>query len=306
MSKIGIFAEKFIMIKVTDFTDEINLKDCGVYLITHKNTNIKYIGSTTSVEGFNGRWRAHLNGFPRNVGNRVLLNIYKKYGIEGFKFHILERIQNKSIIRDRERYWIEYYDTYKHGANCSLETGCAFRNYDHLPLTEEQKEKYVNSSKTCKHTYVYDKNGNIAFEFISSGRCDKFFGLKKGRTNWAINHPIMSIPYQGQRYYPSYELKNWNPSELINQKRKETAKKIVITRKNKGSYNISNEHKNKIRQNNSIKKAVAIYDLEGNFVKQFISLNECDDYLKLTRGDTSKVLKGKAKTLCRKYIPKLI
>ena len=39
--------------------------------------------------------------------------------------------------------------------------------------------------------------------------------------------------------------------------------------------------------------------------RTFQSLNECDDYLELTRGTTSKVLNGKGKTLKKLYIPKL-
>ena len=49
-----------------------------------------------------------------------------------------------------------------------------------------------------------------------------------------------------------------------------------------------------------------MYDLEGNFVKKFNSFNECDDYLKLYRGTTSKVFRGLTKVLRKKYIPKLI
>jgi hypothetical protein len=33
---------------VKDYTEEKNLKGKGVYLISHKSTNIKYVGSTTS------------------------------------------------------------------------------------------------------------------------------------------------------------------------------------------------------------------------------------------------------------------
>ena len=115
---------------VKDFTDEVNLKDKGVYMITHESTNIKYIGSTITT--FQERWRAHLGGFKKGIGNRVLLNIYNKYGIDGFRFSIVESMNNASIsqIRLRERYWIETYDTYRNGANCTLETECAFKNFD--------------------------------------------------------------------------------------------------------------------------------------------------------------------------------
>ena len=64
--------------------------------------------------------------------------------------------------------------------------------------------------------------------------------------------------------------------------------------------------KDKIRLANKKRKSIMLKDVNGNIIKTFNSLNECDDYLGMTRGSTSKVLKGKAKMLKRKYIPILI
>lgn len=287
---------------VKDHTEEKNLKSKGVYLISHKSTNIKYVGSTTS--NFAERWRAHLNTIRRGIGNRVLVNICNKYGIEGFKFSIIEELPNSSIeeIRIRERYWIDTYDTYHNGANCSVETTCAFINYKRRKYTEEDKLKYMLASKSKRKVYLYDENGVILYSFPSSVACDRFFEIKKGRTNWAINHNL-SIK---KLYYPSYEEKVWNPKEEKYKKKCEVAKKVANIRKSRGSYIVDNDQKRKIRINNPNRKKVALYDLEGNFIKQFDSLNECDDFLNLYRGTTSKVFRGLTKVLRKKYIPKLI
>lgn len=293
-------------INIKDFTDETDLKSNGVYLITHKDSNLKYIGSTFYKYGFSGRWRSHINGWKRGIGNVILLRIYNKYGLEGFKFQILEKITDESIVRDREKYWIDFYDTYNNGANISLDTYQSFKCYKHRPYTEKDKMKYLLSSPTRRKVYLYNKEGKLLYVFPSSVACDRFFNLEKRRTNWVINHPIRSI-CKGE-YYPSYELKlkDWNP-QLERQKiYKKRAIKIAENRKKNGTYWMDDEYKSKIRQSNSKKKSVKLVDLEGNLIKEFISLNECDDYLKLTRGSTSKVLKGKAKTLKRKYIPIII
>lgn len=76
-------------LKIENFTLDVNLEKCGIYMISHKSTDLKYIGSTFQKRGFKGRWLQHLNGLKRNVGNKVLLNIYNKYGLEGFKFSII-------------------------------------------------------------------------------------------------------------------------------------------------------------------------------------------------------------------------
>ena len=292
-----------VKFNVNDFTSEINIKDRGVYMITHSSTDIKYIGST--INSFYLRWKAHIGGLYRGVGNRVLINIYNKYGISGFRFSILESMNNSTEkeIRARERYYIEKYDTYKNGANCTLETECSFISYDRVPHSEEQKMTYLLTSPTKKKTYLYDIDGNLLYIFPSSCSCDRFLGLRKGRTNWAINHPLKSL--RG-KYYPSYEEKEWNPKEEKLKIKREKFEKIAKLRKEKGSYIMTDAYKDKIRMGNPNRKQVALYDLENNLIKVFDSLNECDDYLGLYRGSTSKVFRGICKTLKKKYIPKLI
>lgn len=291
------------MVKVKDFTSETRLSDKGVYIITHNSTNIKYVGSTTT--SFKERWRAHLNGLRRGIGNKVLVNICHKYDIEGFRFSILESMNNSSIteIRTKEKYYIELYDTYKNGANCTLETDCAFKNFDRREYKEEDRIKYMLTSPTKKKVYLYDSQGNLLYIFPSSASCDRFLGLPKRRTNWAINHPVRSL--RG-KYYPSYTEKEWCPIQEKYNKKCTAMKKVAEQRKLNGSYNVKDSQKNKIRQSNPKKRAVSLYDLEGNFIKSFISMNECDDYLNLHRGTTSKVFRGLTKVLRKKYIPKLI
>ena len=82
------------MIQIENFTKETNLLSKGVYVITHKDTTIKYVGSTCCAGGFKDRWKRHLNGLLRGIGNRVLLNIFHKYGIDGFNFSIIEILDN--------------------------------------------------------------------------------------------------------------------------------------------------------------------------------------------------------------------
>ena len=293
-------------INLSNFTEETKLKEKGVYMIIHLPTNIKYVGSTASSHGFSYRWRAHLNGFKRGIGNACLVNLYNKYGIEGFKFIILETLEDEKTIRQRERYWIEYYDTYKHGANVTLETEQPLKSAKHKKYSQEEKVQIMLNSPTRKKVYLYDKNGILLYIFPSSCACDRFFGLDKRRTNWAINHPLRSLC--NKQYYPSYEIKpeGWNPTQEAKKRYKERALLIAEKRKKRGNYIMDDEYKNKIRKGNPRRKGINLFTLDGTLIKTFISLNECDDYLNMTRGSTSKVLKGKTKTLKRKYIPILI
>ena len=101
----------------------------------------------------------------------------------------------------------------------------------------------------------------------------------------------------------------------MKQEQREKASKIAAeTRIANGSYynkpirrgfHISEEQKVKERMSNSTRIQVDLYNLDDTFYMHFNSLNECDDFLGLTRGTTSKVMmhKNGAKTLRRKYIP---
>ena len=290
-----------VKINLKEFTEETKLFDKGVYMITNINTDIKYIGST--ILSFSDRWRRHLNGLRRNVGNTVLLNIYHKYGLSGFRFSILESMNNNSMleIRNRERYWIEYYDTCHYGANCTENTLNSLEGHKTKPYTDEDKLKLLITSPNRKPVYLYDEDGTLVNKFLSSADCDRYLGLRKGRTNWAINHPLLALK---RKYYPTYEERTWCPKDIKIKNRLEAAKKAAITRKK--HYVVTDIQKEKLRISNPKRREVALYDLEGNFVKKFNSFNECDDYLKLYRGTTSKVFRGLTKVLRKKYIPKLI
>jgi len=290
-----------------DFTKEKNLKSKGVYMIEHIPTGIKYIGSTKV--SFNMRWRSHINGLYKGIGNVTLLNIFNKYGPDGFNFKIIEDMpySTEIEIRQKERFWIQYYDTYNNGANCTLETTSAFLDQNNIykhKYSEEEKIIKMLQSPTKKKVYIYDENGKLLYVFPSSVSCDRFFGLKKGYTSYTINDSVrLSILH---KYYPSYELINWIPKNVVKERFHAKAIKTANARKANGSYKMDDHQKQAIRLSNKLRKLVNLCDLDRNIIKTFNSLNECDDYLGMTRGSTSKVLKGKAKTLKRKYIPILI
>lgn len=295
------------MVNIFEHTEDVAyLKSKGVYLITHTDTDVVYVGSTTNC--FRKRWVSHLNGLCKTnkVGNRVLINIANKYGTQGFRFKVLQEMNTASEeeIRNAEAEWIIKYNSYKNGANCSIHTDCAWKGYDRLPFTEEQKLKYKESCTTKKKVYVYNSGGDLLYVFDSSMDADRFFGLRKGRVSEKISR---GLSLKGE-YFFSHEPKEWNPGEELKQKKLLNGSRLYQYWMKKGYGSPSEETRNKARLSNKKSKKVQLVDFDDNVCYTFNSLNECDDFLKLTRGTTSKVLmhKNGAKTLRRKYIPKLI
>lgn len=86
----------------------------GIYKITNKINNHSYIGLSTHVED---RWEYHKTPYNwERECNKVLYKAIKKYGIDNFKFEILEECQLDEL-NEKEKYYIEKYNTYKEGYN---------------------------------------------------------------------------------------------------------------------------------------------------------------------------------------------
>ena len=87
-----------------------------IYKITNDINNKIYIGKTRlSIEK---RWKEHLNDYnKRRNEKRPLYDAMNKYGIE--HFHI-EKIEETNNPEEREKYWIEYYGSFKNGYNATI------------------------------------------------------------------------------------------------------------------------------------------------------------------------------------------
>lgn len=90
----------------------------GIYKITNTITKKCYIGQTTNIKR---RWNAHKNKYnnPKDCHYNIpLYTEMRKYGINNFKFEIIEECE-KERLPEREKYWVKYFDCYKNGYNCT-------------------------------------------------------------------------------------------------------------------------------------------------------------------------------------------
>lgn len=101
-----------------------------IYKITNNVNQKIYIGKTsTSIEE---RWKTHCKDSKvETKEKRPLYSAMRKYGIECFSIEQIEEVENDSIACERERYWIEYYGSFKTGYNATLGgDGKAYADYD--------------------------------------------------------------------------------------------------------------------------------------------------------------------------------
>lgn len=89
-----------------------------IYKITNAINNKVYIGKTEKT--FEERWSRHIyNAFVLQL-DYPLYRAFRKYDMENFYIDIIEDNISSSVINEREKYWIAYYNSYGTGYNATL------------------------------------------------------------------------------------------------------------------------------------------------------------------------------------------
>lgn len=118
-----------------------------IYKITNDVNNKLYIGKTDfSIEK---RFQEHCNdAFRQKNEKRPLYSAMRKYGIEHFKIELIEQTSNPE---EREKYWIDFYDTYSKGYNAT-KGGDGKHLFDHQQIILYIKNNPFTATKEiAKH-----------------------------------------------------------------------------------------------------------------------------------------------------------
>lgn len=87
----------------------------GIYKITNKINNKSYIGQSIDIKI---RWLQHIYEGKRNNPQGKLYSAMFKEGINNFSFEVLEECPlDQNVLNEKERQWIEYYNSYENGYN---------------------------------------------------------------------------------------------------------------------------------------------------------------------------------------------
>ena len=87
----------------------------GIYKITRLKTGEIYIGKSVGVKD---RWVQHAKSAFHcgTISHSILHTTIEKDGIENFTWELLEEVP-KDKLGEREKYWIEFYDSKNYGLN---------------------------------------------------------------------------------------------------------------------------------------------------------------------------------------------
>ncbi len=188
-----------------------------IYKITNLINQKIYIGQT--VKTVQKRFTQHKNNSNKEYFSQIVLyKAFNKYGIENFTCDEIEEVEN-SLLDDREKYWIEYYDSYFNGYNSTLGgRATQLYNWDVDDIIEKYLElksaRKVAKLIGCDHSTIdriLNENGVKRFTsaeqnskpiYLSKNDEELKFGTTVEAANWLIdNNKVRSKSVRCVREY---------------------------------------------------------------------------------------------------------
>lgn len=148
-----------------------------VYKITNKINQKSYIGSTNNFER---RMMEHKQASISSSNpsyNYPLQKSMRKYGLDNFSFEIIESNIPEDKIAEREKYYINFYNTLTNtgnGYNQTIYTDCALRD----PQTHQKQIEQLSQPVA-----LVDKNNNIIQTFYSINEASRYEGFDNGASS---------------------------------------------------------------------------------------------------------------------------
>ena len=205
-----------------------------IYKIKNNINDKVYIGKTNKT--IEERFKEHCRDCKkREEENRPLYRAMNKYGIENFSIEEIEEC-SPEILSNREKYWIEYYNSFKYGYNATKGgDGKSYLNYDLICKTYNKVKNLKETAKIigCSEDSVHNILKMYNIKIISSNRILKErYGIKvcmKDKNTKKILKIFTSYSEAGQ-YLIDNKLSNCklgtirtHISEVCNGKRKSAA-----------------------------------------------------------------------------------
>lgn len=285
----------------------------GIYKITNVVNNKAYIGLSMHL---NKRWEEHKNDLIKNKHfNAHLQNSVNKYGIQNFKFEVLEQVEaDKDKLSEREIFWINKYKSlnvilyniglggYKgNGLKGELNSNYDSTLYTFYKIDSDLIEKDITFWDMQQKYNIKNKN---------------FYGLKdSSRTScagWSLKNPketkmrrtgfnytfiskdgIIESEITVVDFCNKYNLNRNSIGELV-RKRIKTSNGWAIY----GENNTFGRHN--LGKNNHKAKAIIVTEIKTGVETRFDTITEASKYFDTSQSTIGHVLRGNTKTFKNK------
>ncbi len=252
-----------------------------IYSIVNKVNGKKYIGSAFV---FNRRKNKHLSELRRGVHHSsILQNAWNKHGEDNFEFQILEEIDEKKILIDREQWWLD--NSEREYNICPIAGNCEGRNH-----SDEAKRKISEYNKT-KKTYSKETRKKIS---------ESKLGVKRDSSLWIKNYVAKKCYEYNENGFFVKEWSSMKEFGLFYKLKQGTISNSLYNNSYIKKYKIrvSFEKLDTVEPYINLKfKKISQFDLNMNLIKDWDSIQDVIKFFKLKRGtNISNCLTNRSKT----------
>ena len=183
-----------------------------IYKMTNIQNNKVYIGQT--IRPIKDRFNRHMNDALHNIIDTHFARAIRKYGKENFTIEEIDSANTQEELNQKERYWIQYYNSVKDGYNeTDAISKCGGNTYQ--SKTEKEIEVIKNKisegklgaknpmARKIKRINILTNESDIFDTIIS---CAKACGIQNGKTSITtrLNGQVKS-PYKKQWLFEYYD-----------------------------------------------------------------------------------------------------
>lgn len=290
-----------------------------IYSITNLLNGHTYIGKTNDVER---RWKEHRYG---HGGTAILNKAFKKYSLDNFLFDVVAEIPFDSIeelndiLAQLEVYYIELYDTFHNGYNATIggdgtsgykqssETTEKIRRANLGRIVSKETREKISASKTgIGHTKETKEKISKALLHRDPAIYEKMANKLRGRIRdhemimkaaKKRRKPILQYDLQGNfiKEYPGIKFIDGFEGKNISAC---CHGKLISTQGYIWRFKEGESYPRKINVSSrwdSFKKPVLQYDLNDNFIAEYVSIAEAARVTGLNNSKICQCLKGTQK-----------
>lgn len=295
------------------------LKFSGIYLLRCVVNNKVYVGQSQNIYQRIMEHKSRIKSTTKNYQSTRIYLAIKKYGPENFMVEVLEKVEDLSIIDDREQYYLDYFNSTnnKIGYNtCPVSKTCrGVKHSDEVrkrmseskkgkKMTEEHKEKLrlINTGRkrspesiertasarrgkpVSEETKDKIRNANMSrFEASRKRSLPKPPKLKRGVKKYDLD---MNLLKEYSCLYDADRDNNY-PLGTIS---KMFSKNVDV--KDDFIFKMSDPT---IKTRKVVIRPVLQWDRDMNFIKEFNSVKEAEDTLGYYHGRVNQLLHNKRK-----------
>lgn len=276
----------------------------GIYKIKNVINNKSYIGSSINI---NNRIKQHKESLLKGKHHSIKLQrSYDKYGVNNFKFEIIEEVPNENLI-DREQHYINLFDSYNNGynsvgyagSNLGMKHGDFTKNKIRLSSIGnknmlDKKHTDETKNKIREKLKGLSKSDDIKLKMVVSHTGKKLSNETKLKLSDLKKGKPLSEEHKKKLSDSHIDIKQ--SLETIEKRVKlNCGKKRTDEVKKKISAKMLGIKKGQMSNENKLKRSKRILLINGDVTKEYESIKNCAIDLKITSNRISEVLNNKKK-----------